>query len=113
MWFGGQADPVIARVAKSGDGWFPLVPPDDAGRKSIEHMRSLASSFGRDPFSIGIESFLSYNGKSKNDWIKEIECWNKIGITHLSIDTMNAGITSPQGHIDAIQKFKEAIAESQ
>ena len=109
IWLGGKAEPVIARVARSGDGWFPLFPPDDAGKKTIEHMRSLASSFGRDPFSIGIESFLSYHGKSENDWIKEVNSWDKIGITHLSINTMNAGIKSPQGHLDAIRKFKEAI----
>jgi hypothetical protein len=32
-----------------------------------------------------------------------------MGATHISIDTMRAGLESPQDHINAIQQFKEVV----
>src|ERR1043166_3419196 len=42
IWFGGSDDRVFRRLAKLGDGWFPLIPPDDQCRKAIEKIRSHA-----------------------------------------------------------------------
>ena len=109
VWFGGRADQVIKRVAETGDGWFPLFPPNDEGRELIERMRSMVSDAGRDPAEVGIESFVSHRGRSPDEWIADVKTWTEMGATHLSVNTMNSGITSPQGHIDAIRMFKEAV----
>ena len=109
VWFVGRADQVIKRVAETGDGWFPLFPPNDEARELIERMRSMASDAGRDPADIGIESFVAHRGRSPDEWIADVKTWSELGATHLSVNTMNSGITSPQGHIDAIRSFKEAV----
>ena len=109
VWFGGAAPQTIRRVATTGDGWFPLFPPDDQGRQRIESMREQAEAAGRDVSEIGIESWVSIRNSSEKEWAQSIETWKELGATHMSVNTMNAGIDSPQGHIDAIRRFKEAV----
>ena len=110
VWFGGAAPQTLRRVATMGDGWFPLFRPDDRGRELVESMREQAQAAGRDPASIGVESWVSIRDSSEDDWRQAVDTWRELGATHISVNTMNAGIQSPQGHIEAIQRFKE-VAE--
>jgi len=109
VWLGGSADQVIKRVATIADGWFPAMRPDDRVRAAIDRIRSLATEAGRDPADIGIQSSVSIRESTPDDWRADIDTWRELGATHMSVNTMNAGITTPQGHIDAIRKFNEAV----
>ena len=110
IWFGGAAPQTIRRVATMGDGWFPLFRPDDSGRELIESMREQAAEAGRGPDDIGVESWVSIRDSSEDDWKRTAEAWRELGATHLSVNTMNAGLESPQAHIEAIQRFKEVMS---
>jgi hypothetical protein len=35
--------------------------------------------------------------------------WEELGATHLTVNTMEAGLASPQAHIDTIRRFKEEV----
>ena len=109
IWFGGRAEPLLRRVARLGDGWFPLFRPDEEGRALVQQMRDFATEAGRSPDDIGIESWVSIRGRSHDEWVVDVEAWKALGATHISVNTMNAGLASPQAHIDAIAKFKEAV----
>ncbi len=109
VWFGGAAPQTIWRVATIGDGWFPLFSPDDRGRELIESMREQAAEAGRGPEDIGVESWVSIRDSSEDDWKRTAEAWRELGATHLSVNTMNAGLVSPQAHIEAIERFKEVV----
>ena len=109
VWFGGAAPQTIRRVATMGDGWFPLFRPDDRGRELIESMREQAAAAGRGPEDIGVESWVSIRDSSEDDWKRTAEAWRELGATHLSVNTMNAGLDSPQAHIEAIERFKEVM----
>ena len=109
VWFGGAAPQTIRRVATIGDGWFPLFRPDDRGRELIENMREQAAAVGRGPDDIGVESWVSIRDSSEDDWKRTAEAWRELGATHLSVNTMNAGLGSPQAHIEAIERFKEVM----
>ena len=109
VWFGGAAPQTVRRVATMGDGWFPLFRPDDRGRELIESMREQAAAAGRGPDDIGVESWVSIKDSSEDDWKRTAEAWRELGATHLSVNTMNAGLESPQAHIEAIQRFKEVM----
>jgi hypothetical protein len=37
-----------------------------------------------------------------------VEKWDDIGATHLSLNTMGAGLDSPDAHIEAIRRYREA-----
>lgn len=109
IWFGGHADAVLKRVARIGDGWFPLSAPDDQARSKIESLHAYAREAGREPGSIGIESCVNIRGKSPDDWADEASRWRNIGATHISVNTMNAGMSSLEDHIDALKRFKEVV----
>ena len=109
VWFGGAAPQTVRRVATMGDGWFPLFRPDERGRELIESMREQAAEAGRGPNDIGVESWVSIRDSSEDDWKRTAEAWRELGATHLSVNTMNAGLGSPQAHIEAIQRFKEVM----
>ena len=72
-------------------------------------MKRQAEAAGRDPGSIGIESWVSIGSLNESEWRERVEAWRSLGATHMSVNTMNAGFDSPQEHIDAIRRFKEAV----
>lgn len=109
IWLGGRADPVIQRVARLADGWFPQFRPDRTGEETMARLHQYARDAGRDPGSIGIEGRVSIAGRPPEDWAQEAEAWKKLGATHLSVNTMGAGLRSPQEHINAVRQFKEAV----
>ena len=111
IWIGGGTDPVVRRIGRLSDGWFPQFQPDSAGAERIEEMRQYAKQAGRDPMSIGIEGRVALADRgSPDDWQKSLESWAKVGATHLSVNTMKAGLKGPDQHIDAIRRFKEAVS---
>jgi probable F420-dependent oxidoreductase len=110
IWFGGGADPVLRRIGRLGDGWFPQLEPGDKVRSMIETLRSYAKEAGRDPSTIGIEARLTIANRSPEEWARMASQWKELGATHLSVNTMKAGVTTPSGHIEAIRRFKEAVA---
>jgi probable F420-dependent oxidoreductase len=109
VWFGGGADRVVERIGRLGDGWFPQFQPDSAGQERIAEMREAAQNAGRDPDKIGIEGRLNYLD-GPDAWSRNAEAWAEAGATHLSINTMRAGLADPDAHIKAIEKFKQAVS---
>ena len=53
---------------------------------------------------------MSIANGTPEDWRRATEGWKALGATHLGVNTMNAGLASPQAHIEAIRRFKEAVA---
>jgi probable F420-dependent oxidoreductase len=109
IWIGGHADIVVRRAARVADGWMPLHAPDDHCRREIEKLHAYAREAGRDPAEIGIESWVTIADKDPEAWIGEARAWKGLGATHLSVNTMAAGLASPAAHIEAIGRFKEAM----
>ena len=110
VWFGGRDDRVLRRIARMGDGWFPLTGPGEDGRRAVETLRRYVREEGRDPAQVGIESWINIAGKSPEEWAREAEAWRALGATYVSVNTMRAGLASPQEHVEAIRRFHEAVA---
>ena len=105
IWFGGTADIVLKRVARLGDGWMPVGKPDESRQLMIEKLTGFLREEGRDIGDIGIESWVTLKDLSDSDVQNEIDGWQNLGATHLSVNTMNSGLKFPDEHINAIEKF--------
>ncbi len=110
IWFGGGAPQVVRRMARLGDGWFPQFQPDSAGQEKIAQMRESAREAGRDPKEIGIEGRIGVAQGDPDAWNRAAAAWDEAGATHLSVNTMRAGLKGPDQHIQAIRQFKEAVS---
>jgi probable F420-dependent oxidoreductase len=114
VWLGGRAEPLLERVGRLADGWFPMYPPNVTARQAIDRVRSYARDAGRNPDSIGIEGRidLQNTGNDPAQWIALAMAWKDLGATHLGFNTMRAGLEGVGQHIKAISQFKECISAS-
>ena len=116
IWMGAGAranpvptDRVLRRVASLADGWFPQMQPGDDAKFTVERLQTFLSEVGRESSSMGMEPRINLTDGNPEIWQAHANAWQSMGATHVSINTMRAGLNSPQDHIDAIQKFKEVI----
>jgi probable F420-dependent oxidoreductase len=111
VWMGARADVGLRRTARMCDGWFPLGPLDERMREAVKCLRGYVEEAGRDPNSVGIETRLDVGRIPQEEWIAQTEAWRSLGATHISVNTMNAGLHSPQEHMESIRRYKEALGE--
>ncbi|HVM07238.1 MAG TPA: LLM class F420-dependent oxidoreductase [Acidimicrobiales bacterium] len=103
IWVGGSSEPAYRRMGRVADGWFPQVPPDerlDAARRIVNEG---AASAGRDPDAIGMEGRVSWSrdgGLAKV--VDHLERWRRAGATHVSVNTMGAGLAEVDAHLQAL-----------
>ena len=110
IWLGGYSEATLRRAARLADGYFPSVrPPDDQARMTLEQLRGYLREAGRAPEALGVEPRLSLGQVPESGWAEFAEGWRALGATHLSINTMGMGLTSPQGHIDSLRRAKQAM----
>jgi probable F420-dependent oxidoreductase len=110
VWLGGSVETLLRRAARIGDGWFPQGKPDSQMRETLERLRSYLREAGRDPGAFGIEARVSVRDGDLDEWVRQTNEWQKLGATHIAINTMGAGFRSLDEHIDAIRQYKEALA---
>jgi probable F420-dependent oxidoreductase len=108
VWFGGRTAPALRRAGRLADGWFPQVPPgpllDDARALVAEGARAA----GRDPSTLGMEGRVSWHGDA-GPVAAEVERWRAAGATHVGINTMGAGLSSIDGHLEALEAVAGAV----
>lgn len=108
IWMGGMSDPVVERVGRLSDGWFPQYRQPSELPAGIERVHAAAEEAGRAPSDVGIEARVNLGGDVGEATALANE-WIEAGATHLSVNTMNAGFTSVGQHIEAIEQFKAAF----
>ena len=104
------AEPVLRRVARIADGWFHNLPPDMVGRETTSRLKRYVSEVGRDPSTIGMECRVRLAGRGPEEWVREVGVWKEMGATHLTVETRLGGLRTTEEHIEAIRRFKEAVA---
>jgi probable F420-dependent oxidoreductase len=110
IWLGGMSEAALERAARLADGWIPtLMTPDDRARAMVEQLRTLVAKAGRPSDSVGLDVHLPLRSVPPEQWATHTQGWRELGATHLSIETMKAGLTTPQAHIDALGRVKAAL----
>ncbi len=109
IWFGGSAEATLRRAAHLGDGWFPILPPDEASAARVARLHGHLRELGRDPASFGIEPFAQVRNGDPDRWRKHAEHWRSIGATQLAVVTRTAGLAGVDAHVDALRRWKQAV----
>ena len=61
---------------------------------------------GRDASAFGFESIQQYT-RGDNRWPGDIAAWREAGGSHISVVTMGANLTTVDGHIAAIRRWRD------
>lgn len=114
LWFGGNEDVALRRLARIGDGYFPLFGPGDKGAERLDRVRKYLREANRgiDDFGpkFGMDPMLQGGDRSPQEWAREAEWWKAHGATHISLNTMTSGRHGPKPHIEAIKQFANVMA---
>jgi probable F420-dependent oxidoreductase len=102
VWFGAASERAYERAGRLGDGWFPMVPPGHGLEEARDAVERAAVAAGRDPAALGMEGRVDWsNGR---DAVAEgLRAWAAAGATHVSINTMGAGLAGVDGHLAALE----------
>lgn len=109
VWIGGSAESALKRAAEVADGFFPQRPLEGGWPATIERMRGWVAAAGRDPDQFGIDARVQASVGGPDEWRKQADEWRALRATHLSVNTMNAGLQGPDAHIERLRQVREAI----
>ncbi len=109
VWFGGQSRPAYARMGRLADGWFPQVRPGPQLDEAREIIARAAAEAGRDPAAIGMEGRVSWGVGGAERLIDHVERWRAAGASHVSVNTMGAGLDSVDSHLKTLTIIAEAL----
>jgi probable F420-dependent oxidoreductase len=109
VWIGGGAEATLRRAGRIGDGWFPQVAPDERAGAMVERLRRYTREAGRAESAVGIEARLSIGQVGEDQWAHYADAWRALGATHLGVNTMNAGLSSPADHIAMLRRVIESL----
>jgi probable F420-dependent oxidoreductase len=109
IWIGAQSPAAYRRVGRLADGWFPQTSPGpelDAARAIIDQA---AIEAGRDPGALGIEGRVTWTGDIRSV-IEQAAAWRGAGATHLSVNTMGAGLASVDDHLAVLARVAAELS---
>ncbi|HXQ44862.1 MAG TPA: LLM class F420-dependent oxidoreductase [Acidimicrobiales bacterium] len=109
IWFGAASPPAYRRAGRLGDGWFPLVPPGPKLDEARALVEAAAVGAGRDPGTLGLEGRVNWGEGGATALADHARRWRAIGATHLTVNTMGAGLGSVDGHLDALTSAAEVL----
>ena len=111
IWFGGGAPALLERCARLGDGWIPLMGPNDAARRAIETIHDHRAAARLPITDFGIQAQAQYGGGTPERWAKHAARWRDLGASHLAIATHNAGPTDVDGHLARVVEYFAAVRD--
>jgi len=103
IWFGARADVALRRAGRLADGWFPPFEPGPKLADALAVVNAGAVEAGRDPSSIGMEGRISVGSDPAESVGTLLPAWQDAGATHLSLNTMGAGLATVDDHIAALR----------
>ena len=102
VWFGAQSERAYRRVGRLADGWFPQVPPGPKLDQARSVVEQAAAEAGRDPARLGMEGRVSWRD-DPGKLAEHAATWREAGATHLSVNTMGAGLRTVDDHLRVLE----------
>jgi probable F420-dependent oxidoreductase len=112
VWFGGHSRPAYIRAGRLADGWFPQLAPGPRLDEARAMVTESAVEAGRDPAALGMEGQVSWGEDGADGVARAVTRWRDAGATHVSVNTMGAGLASVDGHLAALTETAGALSLS-
>ncbi|HEY2278735.1 MAG TPA: LLM class F420-dependent oxidoreductase [Streptosporangiaceae bacterium] len=110
IWLGAQSPVAYRRVGRAADGWFPQISPGPELDEALSVIAETATAAGRDPAAIEMEGRVTWRGDT--DQLGErLGHWQQAGATHVSVNTMKAGLATVDDHLRALAEVAD-VAKS-
>jgi probable F420-dependent oxidoreductase len=106
VWFGAQSDRAYRRAGRLADGWFPQVRPGPELDRARAVVERAAVEAGRDQREISMEGRASWRG-SPDTLAEHTRSWQEAGCTHMSVNTMGAGLRGVDEHLAVLETAAE------
>lgn len=111
VWVGAASPPGYKRAGRLADGWFPMMGPGPALDDARDVVESAAVEAGRDPAVIGMEGRVDWRGDA-DAVADQLAEWAKAGASHVSVNTMGAGLRSVDDHLAVLAQVAESLPVS-
>jgi alkanesulfonate monooxygenase SsuD/methylene tetrahydromethanopterin reductase-like flavin-dependent oxidoreductase (luciferase family) len=108
VWVGAFSRPALKRAGRLADGWFPMMAPGPKLDEAREIVAQSAIEAGRDPSTLGMEGRVTWRG-DRGQAADELAQWTAAGATHVSVNTMGAGLRTVDEHLAALTAVAENI----
>ena len=107
VWVGAQSPRAYRRAGRLADGWFPQMAPGPQLDEASRIVAEAAAEAGRDPASLGMEGRLRWQ-QDQDKLAAAMRQWQDADATHLSVNTMGAGLKTVHDHLAALATTAEA-----
>jgi probable F420-dependent oxidoreductase len=107
VWIGARSAPAYRRIGRLADGWFPMTAPGPQLDEARRIVAEAAAQAGRDPASLGMEGRVSWQ-QDGDELAAAMRQWQDADATHLSVNTMGAGLKTVDEHLAALATAAEA-----
>src|ERR1700761_909879 len=107
IWFGAQSPRAYRRAGRLADGWFPQMGPGAGLDEARQIVSQAAAEAGRDPASLGMEGRITWQ-EDGDKLAAAVREWQDAGASHLSVNTMGAGLKTVDDHLNALATVAEA-----
>ena len=85
-----------------------MMEPGPKLDEALAEVERGAVAAGRDPASIGMEARVSFGG-DYDAVAAQIAAWADAGASHLSVNTMGAGLKTVDEHLDVLARVVQAL----
>ena len=106
VWIGAASKPAFERAGRLADGWFPMMSPGPELDEACDIVAQSATAAGRDP--VAMEGRVTWRG-DRDQLAEEIAAWRAAGATHVTVNTMRAGLRTVDEHLDVLAAVAEDL----
>jgi probable F420-dependent oxidoreductase len=112
IFLGGHGPKVLERVARTYDGWMPLVPNPQSLKRDVEALRKLAVGHGRKPESIHITALVEPHESGPS--LDDLRQYAEAGASRVVLFSQKMAIAMADGAaLELIKRFEPVVERAQ